>query len=42
MARGHLHQAARQVELQTSRTPAPLAAMWEAAEGALGEVTPSA
>ncbi|MFD4335864.1 shikimate dehydrogenase [Streptomyces anulatus] len=37
-----LHQAARQVELQTSRTPAPLAAMRKAAKAALGEVTPSA
>jgi shikimate dehydrogenase len=31
-----LHQAARQVELQTGRTPAPLAAMRRAAEQALG------
>jgi shikimate dehydrogenase len=34
-----VHQAARQAELQTGR-PAPLAAMWKAAQGALNEHTP--
>lgn len=37
-----VHQAARQVELQTGRAPAPLAAMRKAAEGALGDVTSGA
>ncbi|WP_411143103.1 shikimate dehydrogenase [Streptomyces sp. x-80] len=37
-----VHQAARQVEIQTGRTPAPLAAMRKAAEGALDDVTPGA
>ncbi|MER0445700.1 shikimate dehydrogenase [Streptomyces sp. Edi4] len=37
-----VHQAARQVELQAGRTPAPLAAMRKAAEGALGTLTSNA
>ncbi|GAA3733273.1 shikimate dehydrogenase [Salinactinospora qingdaonensis] len=37
-----IHQAARQVELQTGHSPAPIAAMREAAEGALRAAPPSA
>ncbi|WP_406002385.1 hypothetical protein [Streptomyces sp. NBC_00829] len=37
-----VHQAARQVELQTDLTPAPLPAMRAAAEQALGAVAAQA